>query len=60
MTDTTQRPKRLSLANKEEELFQKALRMSRLARKKSIENKKFYWVGNEYLDVLKETATTFS
>ena len=30
MTDTTQRPKRLSLANKEEEMFQKALRMSRL------------------------------
>ena len=30
MTDTTQRPKRLSLANKEEEMFQKALRMSQL------------------------------
>ena len=30
MADNTQRTKRLSLANKEEEMFQKALRMSRL------------------------------
>ena len=30
------------------------------ARKKYFENKKLYWVENEYLDVLKQTATTFS